>query len=60
VTAILPGSVDTPFWDANPNGPPREDMLRPEAVADAVRYALKAPASVRVDEIHLMPPKGIL
>jgi NAD(P)-dependent dehydrogenase (short-subunit alcohol dehydrogenase family) len=60
VTAILPGSVDTPFWDANPNGPPREDMLRPEAVAEAVHYALSAPLSASVDEIHLMPPKGIL
>jgi 3-oxoacyl-[acyl-carrier protein] reductase len=60
VTALLPGSVDTPFWDANPGGPPREDMLRPESVAEAVRYALDAPGDASVDEIHLMPPKGIL
>lgn len=60
VAALLPGSVDTPFWDANPNGPPREDMLRPEAVADAIIYALNAPENASVDEIHLMPPKGIL
>jgi NAD(P)-dependent dehydrogenase (short-subunit alcohol dehydrogenase family) len=60
VTAILPGSVDTPFWDANPGGLPREDMLRPERVAEAVRYALDAPADASLDEIHLMPPKGIL
>ncbi|GAB4460551.1 MAG: SDR family oxidoreductase [Armatimonadaceae bacterium] len=60
VTAVLPGSVDTPFWDANPGGPPREEMLSPEAVAQAVRYALEAPANASVDEILLMPPKGIL
>jgi NAD(P)-dependent dehydrogenase (short-subunit alcohol dehydrogenase family) len=60
VTAVLPGSVDTPFWDANPGGPPREEMLRPEAVAAAVRYALEAPADASVDEVHIMPPKGIL
>jgi len=60
VTAVLPGSVDTPFWDANPGGPPREDMLRPEAVAQTVRYALEAPTDASVDEIHLMPPKGVL
>jgi NAD(P)-dependent dehydrogenase (short-subunit alcohol dehydrogenase family) len=60
VTAILPGSVDTPFWDANPNPPPRADMLTPEAVADAIRYALDAPVTASVDEINLMPPKGIL
>lgn len=59
VTAVLPGSVDTPFWDRI-GGPPRADMLRPEAVADAVRYALEAPAGSSLDEIHLMPPKGIL
>ena len=60
VIAILPGSVDTSFWDANPGGPAREDMLRPERVAEAVRYALDAPADASVDEIHLMPPKGVL
>ncbi|MBC8104340.1 MAG: SDR family oxidoreductase [Cytophagales bacterium] len=60
VTAVLPGSVDTPFWDANPGGPPRDEMLRPQAVAAAVRYALEAPADASVDEIHLMPPRGIL
>jgi NAD(P)-dependent dehydrogenase (short-subunit alcohol dehydrogenase family) len=60
VTALLPGSVDTPFWDANPGGPPRADMLRPERVAEAVRYALDAPEDASVDEIRLMPPKGIL
>jgi Short-chain dehydrogenases of various substrate specificities len=59
VTALLPGSVDTPFWDAI-GGPPREDMLRPESVAAAVRYALEAPPDASVDEVHLMPPKGVL
>jgi NAD(P)-dependent dehydrogenase (short-subunit alcohol dehydrogenase family) len=60
VTAILPGSVDTPFWDSNPGGPPRAEMLSARSVAKAVRYALESPADVSVDEIHLMPPKGIL
>lgn len=60
VTAILPGSVDTPFWDALGGGPPRDLMLRPEHVAEAVRYALEAPPGASVDEIHLMPPNGIL
>ncbi len=60
VTAILPGSVDTPFWDANTGGPPRADMLQANSVAQAVRYALEAPPDTSVDEIHLMPPKGIL
>jgi NAD(P)-dependent dehydrogenase (short-subunit alcohol dehydrogenase family) len=60
VTAVLPGSVDTPFWDAIPGGPLRAEMLRPESVAAAVRYALEAPADASIDEVHVMPPKGIL
>ena len=60
VSAILPGSVDTPFWDGIGGGPPRADMLRAERVAEAVRYALDAPPDASVDEIHLMPPKGVL
>ena len=61
VTALLPGSVDTPFWDAiSGGGPPREDMLTAETVAAAIRYALEAPADASVDEIHLMPRKGVL
>lgn len=61
VTAILPGSVDTPFWDALGGAPfDRADMLRPEAVADTVRYALEVPDGVSIDEIRVMPPKGIL
>jgi NAD(P)-dependent dehydrogenase (short-subunit alcohol dehydrogenase family) len=60
VSAILPGSVDTPFWDEIGGGPPRADMLQAERVAEAVRYALDAPPDASVDEIHLMPPKGIL
>lgn len=59
VTAILPGSTDTPFWDPI-GGPPREDMLPAARVAEAIRYALDAPADTSVDEIHVMPPKGIL
>nr|CAA9277939.1 hypothetical protein AVDCRST_MAG63-3351 [uncultured Armatimonadetes bacterium] len=60
VTAVLPGSTDTPFWDAISGGPPREDMLPAARVADAVVYALEAPPDVSVDEIAVMPPKGIL
>jgi len=60
VTAILPGSTDTPFWDANPGGPSRADMLRPEVVAATVLFALNAPADASMDEIRVMPPKGVL
>lgn len=60
VTAILPGAVDTGFWDTVSGGPDRSAMLYPEAVADAVSYALTAPFQTSVDEIIVMPPKGVL
>jgi NADP-dependent 3-hydroxy acid dehydrogenase YdfG len=55
---VSPGPVDTPLWDAI--GPderegftPRAQMLRAEAVADAIRYVVTAPAGVNVDELRL-------
>jgi NADP-dependent 3-hydroxy acid dehydrogenase YdfG len=57
-TLVSPGPVDTPLWDSI--GPdhrrgftPRRGMLRPEAVADAVLYAVTQPADVNVDELRL-------
>ena len=60
VTAIVPGSVDTPFWDRAGGDLPREKMLRPEAVADAIVFAASAPPTVHHDEITVMPPDGVL
>ena len=59
VTAILPGATDTPLWVAG-SGPPREQMLSAEAVAEAIRDVLRLPADRNVDELTLMPPRGIL
>jgi len=57
-TLVSPGQVDTPLWDEvdpdNREGfTPRAQMLRPEAVAEAVLYALTQPAEVNVDELRL-------
>jgi NADP-dependent 3-hydroxy acid dehydrogenase YdfG len=57
-TLVSPGQVDTPLWDAidpdNREGfTPRAQMLRPEAVAEAVLFALTQPADVNVDELRL-------
>jgi len=61
VTALLPGSTDTPFWDSLGGAPfPKSDMLTPDQVADAAFWALESPSSVSVDEIRILPPKGIL
>jgi NADP-dependent 3-hydroxy acid dehydrogenase YdfG len=58
VTLISPGPVDTPLWDAiDPDNragfSPRAMMLRAEAVAEAVRYAVTQPVDVNVDELRL-------
>ena len=66
-TLISPGPVDTEIWDAvDPDAKPgftkRKDMLKPEAVADAVLWAVTRPAQVDVTEIRLVPtvyaPRG--
>ena len=55
---VSPGPVDTPLWDTvdpthRVGHTPRTDMLSPDAVADAVHYAVTAPATVNVDELRL-------
>lgn len=60
VTNLFPGATDTPIWDQAGFKPPAEDMLPPEAVADAIVAALCAPADRSVDEVVIMPPKGNL
>ncbi len=60
VTALLPGAVETPLWDATGGGPDRSLMLRPEHVAHAVIGILTQPAGMVTDEMLIMPPHGVL
>lgn len=60
VTALMPGSTDTPIWDDAEWSPDRADMLTARAVAEAVVDLVKMPRDRTVDEILLMPPKGVL
>jgi NADP-dependent 3-hydroxy acid dehydrogenase YdfG len=55
VTAIVPGAVDTPLWDAVPGKWERARMLRPEAVAQAVVTACTLPRGAVAEEIVLTP-----
>jgi NADP-dependent 3-hydroxy acid dehydrogenase YdfG len=57
-TLISPGPVDTALWDAvdpdnRPGFTPRASMLDPDAVANAVIYAVTQPADVNIDELRL-------
>ena len=60
VTAVLPGSVHTPFWDDVPEHPDFEQMLTPEHVADTIVSICQQPPSMVTEEIVVMPPLGIL
>ena len=61
VTAVLPGSVDSPFWEAaGGTDLPRDQMLRPEDVAGAILAVALQPPSLYTDDITLMPPAGVL
>ena len=57
-TLVSPGAVDTGLWDAidpdnRPGFTPRAQMLDAGSVAEAVMFALLAPAAVNVDELRL-------
>lgn len=60
LTSIIPGATDTAIWDRQGFVPSREDMLLPEAVADVIRDVIFAPSDRNIDELVIMPPKGIL
>jgi NADP-dependent 3-hydroxy acid dehydrogenase YdfG len=56
VTWIEPSAIDTPLWDSydtdrRPDLPARSEMLRPEAIADAVFFAIVQPRAVSVEKI---------
>ncbi len=60
VTAVIPGAVDTPLWDAVPGEWNRSNMLQPEDVARAIVRAAVEPPHVSVDEIVLGHVAGAL
>lgn len=58
VSLISPSPVDTNIWDAidpdhRPGFTPRAQMLRPEAVAEAVLFVLTCSVETNVDELRL-------
>ena len=58
VSLVSPAPVDTAIWDAidpdhRPGFTPRAQMLRPEAVADAVLFVLTRDTETTIDELRL-------
>lgn len=60
VTAISPGSVDTPFWNEIEGHPELNLMLKPEHVAETILFVATQPDGMVTDEIVVTPPLGIL
>ncbi|BCJ85027.1 SDR family oxidoreductase [Effusibacillus dendaii] len=60
VTSVLPGAVDSPFWEKISQKPDTADMIPLQVMARHIVYLLTQPDGAVVDEITIMPPFGIL
>jgi len=60
VINVYPSATDTEIWDDVDGDWPREKMLGPGEVAEAVAYALSRPASVAVENISVGNISGTL
>jgi NAD(P)-dependent dehydrogenase (short-subunit alcohol dehydrogenase family) len=60
VINIYPASTDTDIWEQIPGDWPRDKMMKPEDVAESIRYAVTQPASVLVDEVGIGGLAGTL
>ena len=59
VTAICPGFVATPMTDWV-DGVPKEDMIQPEDIAEAVRFLLRTSRHCVVPEIQFIRPGDVM
>jgi short-subunit dehydrogenase len=60
VTAVCPGAIDTEFWDTVNHGFDRSAMLDVTHVASMIVHLATHPGAAGVDEITLVPPRGVL
>lgn len=60
VIALLPGATDTAIWKTLWPDAPREKMMSPNTVAEAVVNALTLPAESTVEELTILPSAGTL
>jgi 3-oxoacyl-[acyl-carrier protein] reductase len=60
VVALLPGATDTEIWRQFWPDAPKEKMISPETVAQAVLHAVSAPANTAIEEIRIGPAAGVL
>ena len=60
VTAVSPGSIESSFWDEIDQHPDFDLMLKPEHVAETIRFVVTQPIGMVIEEIIVTPPRGIL
>ncbi|NMO17242.1 SDR family oxidoreductase [Pyxidicoccus fallax] len=58
-TLLSLGAVYTAFWKSRPEFSPA-DMLSVDDVAECIWEIARKPLHIRVDELRLVPPKGVL
>ena len=56
MTALCPGFVDTPMTEFVKDQVPAEDMIRPEDIAESVRFLLRTSRYCLVPEIVFSAP----
>ena len=59
VLSLIAGATATDIWNQFMPDAPRDRMLSPDTVAQAVVNALVLPANASVEEIRLMPTAGV-
>lgn len=56
---VNPGAVYTDIWEGREGFDP-QDMLQPEDIAETILDIAHRPLHVRIDEVNILPPKGVL
>jgi NAD(P)-dependent dehydrogenase (short-subunit alcohol dehydrogenase family) len=59
-TALCPGFVDTAMTDWVKDNVPKEEMIQPEDIAEAVRYLLRTSPACVVPELQFIRPGEVL
>lgn len=60
VTSVIPGSISSSFWDHIDPKPELSDMIPTETIALHLLSLINQSPGAFIDEITIMPPKGIL
>ena len=60
VGVLSAGAVDTPLWDGIPGAPDRTLMVSPAQVADAALFMATLDPNAALEEMTLMPARGVL